>query len=70
MEIILNGSVITEWNIIQLRKMRLQPLSAAQANFITLGLQARRKLQEFSWIQLLRLKSKQNSTVDCLFIYV
>ena len=53
MEIILNGSVITEWNIIQLRKMRLQPLFAAQANFITWGLQARRKLQEFNWIQLL-----------------
>ena len=53
MEIILNSSIITEWNIIQLRKIRLQPLSAAQANFITLGLQARRKLQEFNWIQLL-----------------
>lgn len=70
MEIILKGSVITEWNIIQLRKMRLQSLSAAQANFITLGLQARRKLQKFNWIQLLSKTQKQAKFNSRLFIHI
>ena len=45
-------------------KMRLQPLSAAQANLITLGLGARRKLQEFTgYSYYIILKNKQNSTI-------